>query len=245
MNSIITTSLKEITLNSEFLLLKIDGKDLEIDVKKLLREPINSENIYFNATKIASFYNKKVINFLRLDGTKQYISQIEEYFKGDLKSPLIKTVKGKYHSGTWLHKELFIEFISWCDTGLRFKMHQLIKKLITHSNEIKIERQGTKTLFKQLSETIRDIYIPQQTSDNAKKFAYSTLMTLANIKVLGCKADKYARDNNIEIDKNKTIRDYLNKDLLIAIEKVEEDINGYIKYGKIYDYQKIKELILE
>lgn len=239
MESIITTNLEEITLSSQFLTLNLNDCDIEIDIKKLLKEPLNSENIYFNATEIAKCYNKKVINFLRLDGTKDYIEQIEDYFKSDLKSPLIKTVRGKYHSGTWLHKELFLEFISWCDVTIKFKFHQLIKNIIIHSNELKIDRSNTKILFKPLTDSIKDIYIPKQKSDNSKKFAYSTLSNLVNIIALGSSAKKYIKENNL--DTELPLRDQLADEKLKLIEKYERDLDGYIRYANITDYDKLKE----
>ena len=248
---IAVSKLSDISLTSEFFRLETDKGEVVIDIKQLLKEPVGSENAYFNATDICKHFGKRIDHFLKTDETKEYISKMEEFLntseKGELKKPLkmVITKKGRYNSGTFFHKELFLKFVSWLDVDFEIAMHQLIKKLIIYSNEIKAEREGTKILFKELSKTIEDIYIPNQTSESAKIHSYNNLSTLANIKVLGCSSKKYKKDNNIVVPKGKLFRDCLNKEQLEAIEKVEEDINGYIKYGKIYDYQKIKELILE
>jgi hypothetical protein len=63
--------------------------------------------------------------------------------------------------------------------------------------------------------------------------------------VLGTTAKKYALDNGIEVEKKKTIRDYLNEVQLKKIEKMEEHLNGLIRYARITDYQELKKRIRE
>jgi len=243
MESIITTNLKDITLGSQFLTLKTPNGEIEVDIKRLLKEPINSDSAYFNATQVAKAYNKDIKDWMRNASTKEYISKRESILNlAD--SPylkMVKTVRGKYHGGTWLHRKVVLSFLRWVDVDLEIAMDDVIENLIVHSNELKIGRDNTKILFKGLTETIRDIYIPNQESDNAKKFAFSAISTLVNMKVLGCMASKYAKDNNIEIEAGKSIRDYLSKEQLKSIMQTEEHVNGLIKYAKIYDYQEIKD----
>lgn len=246
--TVTTTELAEVTLDSSFLILTTPKGDIEIDVKRMLKEPIYSENAYFNATKIAKMYGKATNDVIRGDIWKDYVKYTEEEltFKYEnnayLKVPkLVKTVRGKYHSGTWLHNELIVEFIRRLDVRLAVKMDFFIKDLIRHSNAIKIERSEVKVLFHQLTDTIKDIYIPAQESENSKKFAYSALSTMVNMMVLGTTAKKYALDNDIAIEKGKSIRDYLSKQQIAYIKYKEEELNGYIRYGGITDYQELKE----
>ena len=247
-DSIITTNLKDITLSSQFLTLTTPNGELEIDIKKLLKEPVNSDSAYFNATSISKMYGTAPAQIFRTDNWKEYVQIMEEEVNSnyafDAHLKMIKTVRGKHHSGSWLHSKLIIEFIRRLDVKLAVKMDLFIQDLIIHSNEIKIERDNTKILFHGLTQTLQDIYIPNQTSDNAKKFAFSSISTLVNMIVLGCKASKYANDNNIEIEGSKSIRDYLSKSQLDEIKTIEGNVNGIIKYGKVYEYQDIKEELL-
>jgi len=253
MESIITSNLEEITLSSKLLRLETSRGDLLIDIQKMMSEPVNSENAYFNATRVAELYGReKELNaFTKLKSTKEYIKLLEEEFaliprnsRNQIKTHYTKrgreTKENKGTFGTYLHNELFFKYLSWCDVRFEREMHKIFKQIIIHTNELKIERDNTKILFKDLSKTIKDIYIPNQESDNAKKFAFSTITTLTNMEVLGCMASKYARDNNIEVENGKSIRDYLSKEQLQEITDIEEHINGVIKYGKIYDYHEIK-----
>ena len=117
-------------------------------------------------------------------------------------------------------------------------MDLVIRELIIHSNELKIERADTKFHFKGLTDVIKDIYIPAQKSETGKKWAYSSLSTLINISVLGCKGSKYINDN--KLDPYIPIRDQLSKDNVARIDEKEEQLNGYIKYAGITDYEVLK-----
>jgi len=256
------------------LLLKNGVNRFEVDIQALMKAPVHADNAWINVTPILKAYNTTLRNWLRSDSAKEYINLVnDEFFNSviltELKMnkivpfpksqwylkekfdwlnqdcPLICTRRGKYNSGTYLHKELFIEFITTLDVKLRREMHKMVMSIIQQADVVKVERMGTKTAFHELTDTIKDIYIPAQKSENKKKFAYPTLMTLANIKVLGMKAEKYCRINNIEItDDMISVRDALPEDKLELIKKAEEYINGYIKYGGITDYDTLKEKLL-
>jgi hypothetical protein len=245
MESIITSNLKEITLKSEFLTLRTPNGEMEVDIKRLLKEPVGSDSAYFNATQICKHFNRDISKFMRTDGTKEYIEKMEIFLnspkKAYLKNPIkmVKTVRGKYHSGTWLHSKMFIKFARWISVDFEIAMDNLVSTLITHSNELKLERASTKFNFTPLTDAIRDIYIPAQTNDKSKQYAYSTLSNLINIIALGCSAKKYREDNKLEDDIE--IRDVLPKQQLEHIDRLEVDLHGYIKYAKITDYETLKD----
>ncbi len=247
MDSIITTNLKEVTLSSKFISLKTPKGEIELDIKQLLKEPINSDSAYFNATTIAKYYNKRPNDIFRSKEWNEYLEEMEyrvnsKYNKSAV-IKMVKTVRGKHHSGTWLHSKMIVEFLRKLDTKFAVQMDLFIQDLIIHSNELKIERANTKINFKPLTDAIKNIYIPAQESENAKKFAYQNIATLINMKALGMSGAKYKKENNIsdEVD----LRDILPKDILGKIDEVELDLFGYIKYANITDYEILKEKIGE
>ena len=70
-------------------------------------------------------------------------------------------------------------------------------------------------------------------------------MDLANLKAIGMGSKEYKKTHNItdekiKEDKKISIRDYMSQNKLDKIKKAEEDINGLIKYGKIYKYGILK-----
>lgn len=245
MESIITTNLKEVTLSSQFLTLRTPKGELEIDIKQLLKEPINSDSAYFNATEIAKMYSKRPNDIFRSKDWNEYLEEMEyrvnsKYNKNAV-IKMVKTVRGKHHSGTWLHSKMIVEFLRKLDTKFAVQMDLFIEDLIIHSNEIKIERSNTKIHFKPLTQAIKEIYIPSQESESAKRFAYQNIATLINMKALGMSGTKYRKDN--DIDEETDLRDVLDKDTLARIDEVEMDLYGYIKYAGITDYEILKEKI--
>ncbi len=245
MESIITTSLKDITLSSQFLALNTPKGEIVINIKQLLKESIGSDSAYFNVTQIAKLYNVRTVDYFRSARYEEYekamMRALSKKVKGEKFPPLKKTIRGKYNSGTFLHSKMVIDFLRWVDVDFAVELDLFIQDLIVHSNELKIERNKTKVLFKPLTDSIKDIYIPAQESDNGKKFAYSTLCNMVNIKALGTTSKKFIEDYNL--DKDVPLRDQLDKSYLDKIKILEEDLNGYIKYGGITDYDTLKEKI--
>ena len=71
-------------------------------------------------------------------------------------------------------------------------------------------------------------------------------MDLANLKAIGMGSKEYKKTHNIsdeqiKADNKISIRDYMSQNELDKIKKAEEDINGLIKYGKIYEYGILKD----
>ena len=222
---------------------------------------------------------KKITHWLRNDNLKQYINIVNNEFfnshnlthsnsckltqlkhtpknqwlKADWldngETPLIKTVRGKY-GGTWLHKELFMEFITSLRPDYRRELHKMVMHIIKTAETMKITRVDTKTLFHPLTDVIKDIYIPAQDSINSKRFAYAHILDLANLKALGMTSKTFKKLNNItpakiKEDGNISIRDYMSQTQLDKIKKIEEHIHGLILYAGITDYQTLKSKILE
>jgi hypothetical protein len=263
-------SINQITMITKLLTLVYedgDGIELTIDVKTLMMADEYSEDAYINITPIAKHFNKFPAAFLRLPSTKEYIQLLENEsnsnyafsaqlndFLDDKESKnnrlnerektikFVITKRGKYDSGTWLHKDLFLEFAGWVSVRFRFDMHQLMKYLILHANHVKQDRMCTKHLYHPLTDVIKEIYIPAQ-SNNGKKFSYSNLANLINKKVIDTTARKYKIDNNI--DPEASIRDTFTDNILQKIEEAERDLHGYIKYREVTDYVELKRLMLK
>jgi hypothetical protein len=135
------------------------------------------------------------------------------------------------------------------DVNYEIALHDMVMHLIKTAEITKVSRVNTKFLFHPLTDAIKDIYIPAQESENSKKWAYKLLMDLANLKGLGMTSQAYKKVNNlttakIQEDGNISIRDYMTKLELSAIEEAEKHIHGLIVYAEITDYHKLKAKIL-
>ena len=256
---LVTTDIESLTLSTHFIEFEAPNGKVVIDIKKLLSG--DGDEAYFNGTQIAKMFirdgdskkaSQKIKDYLKTKSTKEYMQIVDEENNMGGLSHIIKikftrrgfTKDESWKNGTWFHKDLALHFFRTLDARFAYRCDQFLKQVIVQSQLLHIERTGTKTLFYKLGDTIRDKWIPNQKSDNAIKFAYSTLMTLANMKVLGMSAKKYCRENNLEVTKDMvSVRDVLPKDILERIKKTEEDINGFIKYGGVYNYEELKSRI--
>jgi hypothetical protein len=239
-------SIETIHLKTKLLEIETINGELVVDVQTLLKAPVGSEEAYFKATTIAKKFGKDARKFLDNTNTKEYIEALDEYFLnsqnfGGLKNGWFYTKRGKYQGGTWFHKELFLKFASWVSPKFEVQMHQVVKQLIIYSDQLKIDRLDTKFLYKELGKTVKEIYLPKQ-SQNSQRFTFVNLANLINLKVLGYTAKQYRELHNV--DPNIAIRDTLPDETLEEIIEVEKDMNGYIKYGEIYDYDTLKKKIL-
>jgi len=200
--------------------------------------------------------------------TKEYLKILDEMLNNDVTqmgdiilSPKKRNIKLKFIrrgyvgeqsklNGTWFYKDLALDFFRFLDTRFAIMCDQLLKKIITQSNLLHIERDQTKVLFHPLTDTVKDIWIPNQESEQSKRWAYQIIMDLANLKAIEMTSKQYKEIHNIsneqiKEDKKISIRDYMSKDELEKIKKAEEHINGFIKYGEIFSYQILKEKLFK
>jgi hypothetical protein len=273
MNKIIITNHPEIRLNDSFFQFEIESAKVSIDMRALFNANTYSENAWINVTPILqSDWSsvKKIATWLRYSNVKEYLNirnnqfskvtnQLplkhapkNQWLKADWldngASPLVLTRRGN-NGGTWLHKDMFLKFITTLSVEMEIHLHDMVMNVIKTAETMKISRGNTKALFHPLTDAIKDIYIPAQSSDNAIKFAYVHLMDLANLGGIGMTSRAFKETHNITDSKIKqdgkiSIRDYMTKSELAQIEAMEKKIHGYIVYADITDYQTLKSKIL-
>ena len=255
---LVTTDIENLTLSTHFIEFEAPNGKVIVDIKKLLNG--RGDEAYFNATQIAKMFSKdndskkasqKVKDYLKNKSTKEYMQIVdEENNMGGLSHIKIKFARRGFTSdeawknGTWFHKDLALHFFRTLDARFAYRCDQFLKQVIIQSQILHIEREQTKILFKPLTNTIKNIWIPKQTSDNKKKFAYVMLVNLANIIALGVTSKKYKEDRGLEIEKGKTIRDYMSEDELKKIEEAERKINGVIEFGGVLGYEELKQKLV-
>jgi hypothetical protein len=237
--------------------LSLGSKDLYVEVTDIFKSKycrFESVRKWTNNEITRRYLNTMNNNFLnrtKLSGLKNIEKRHPKknwYDKEwlDQPTPLIIVKRGRYNSGTWLHYSILLEFLSNVDIEMRIEINEKMTDIISEVQRLVINREDTKVLFHPLTDTIKDIYIPAQSSDNAKKFAYSQILDLANLKAIGLTSRTYKKkysitNEQIKKDGKISIRDYMDNEELEKIKRVEEDINGLIKYAKITDYQRLKE----
>ena len=253
-------NIEDMTIATELVSLKVDGVGVNIDIVGLLRASDDSENAWVNITPMMKLKGEKMkpSHWLAQQDTKAYI---RELFKGSLKHPLeitddminsrsvlnnypklygrpvVDVQPGRY-GGTWIHKDLFLKFASWISVKFEVASHKLIRDVITGVQKVKIERDHTRELYHPLVEVIDEEYTPKQSYTDYERNRYQ-LMDLINKKVLGQRAKEFRATNKLPATGD--VRDYLNKEALAQIKKLEQDMHGLIHYAKITTYSVLKD----
>lgn len=253
MSNLIVSNLKDVTMSSQFIMFKTDNSNIVIDIRKLLKG--EGDEVYFNITHIAQHYGKNISKFFKNKSTREYMDALDELLienqnsKSKIKLKYTKrgreTAENKGTFGTYLYKDLAIMFFRWLDIRFAVMCDQFLKQVISQCDIIKIESGNNKIHFRELIDAIKDIYIPAQTSENARKYAYPSIANLINLKILGTTATNYAIENNIQIENNKTIRDYISKDKVEKIDYLEKKLWGYIDCANITDYDTLKNKVMD
>ena len=91
------------------------------------------------------------------------------------------------------------------------------------------ESEGYK--YPPLEGAIDDVFIPAQTSTNARKHAHATIANIVNEKALGVTVAQYRANNNI--DGKDSIRDCMTEGELVRIKISENHVYGLIIYGGV------------
>ncbi len=116
-----------------------------------------NEHGWLNATKAAACFNKRPVDWLNLDSTKEYISMLAEISNCE-KISLLKTKRGRHNSGTWFHPDLAVAFARWLDTRFSIWCDKQIKAILSgshpHYDWKRIRHQAT-TSHKIMDEALR------------------------------------------------------------------------------------------
>lgn len=101
--------------------------------------PYKGSNISFNftdtskminATEMAKPFGKRVNDFLNLPQTNNFIKILITRFSCN-KDFIVKTVRGRYNSGTWMHEKLALKFASWLAPEFELWIYDKIQELLT------------------------------------------------------------------------------------------------------------------
>lgn len=94
------------------------------------------ESEFVNTTDMGKKYNKRPIDFLRLDSTKAFINALESEVSQDhiIGFEAVKTIRGKFSDGrsqgTWMHKTLALKFAAWLEPKLEVFVYMTFEKVI-------------------------------------------------------------------------------------------------------------------
>ncbi|MBF7683784.1 KilA-N domain-containing protein [Acinetobacter sp. B5B] len=137
-----------------------------------------SDDGWFNATLASRPFNKRPIDWLRLDETKNYISALCEQLGISEPKSLIKA---KRNSGTWLHPKLAVPFARWLDTHFGVWCDLQIDQLLRGKHPVldkKRLRHQTASTFKALTAVLQQTL--EQQGKEAKRHHFMNEARLIN-----------------------------------------------------------------
>ena len=214
---------------TKYEVVEIDKKEITVDVS-LLRK---TEEMFFNATQIAKPFGKKVVEFLRINPTKEYIQIVLKDLnsKGDPNhlltyEDLVRIKKGRY-GGTYLHNELAFEFAGWLSPIFRRNLHKWAQERLEKERNWKRKRLEAKTGYLPMTEAIMKAH------SDPKFYHYSNEADLINRIVLGCTAKQYKERNNVD-----NVRECVSAAELAHIERLQQTNTGLIECGMPYEERK-------
>ena len=105
-----------------------------------------------NATEMAKKFNKRPNDFLSLPQTQRFIKTLITRFSGN-KDLVLKTVRGRYNAGTWMHEKLALKFAAWLSPEFELWVYDRIHELLK-TGKTEIEHQQKGNVFKTLRQMI-------------------------------------------------------------------------------------------
>lgn len=97
--------------------------------------PVTFENAdtgqMINATEMAKPFGKRPIDFLRLPHTERFIEILKVRLSHNKNNEVIKTIRGRYNAGTWMHEKLALKFAAWLSPDFEIWVYDKIHELVT------------------------------------------------------------------------------------------------------------------
>ena len=156
--------------------------------------------------------------------------------RGNLKG----SKNGKSIQGTWLHRDLAVEYARWLDPEFSIWISQKIFELVNDGvswNEI---RATTKMDYKPLIVAIEKYVMPKYSSLD-ENIVKGKIANYINLRVIGQKAKDIRTEKGIE--PHELTRDFFTKPELNQIEQVQIYTEILISQLDIYDFKTLEQKI--
>ncbi len=151
----------------------------------------------------------------------------------------IETKSGRYHSGTYAHKDIALEFCSWLSPSFKLYILQELQRLKTDEAQLlgqewNIRRLIAKTNYKIHTESVKQYLIPQRLQrDKAAGLYYASEADLLNLALFGLTAKQWKDQSTAETKGN--LRDNASIEQLLVLSNLESLNAELIKIGFAHD----------
>lgn len=102
------------------------------------------EDGWFNMTKAAKAFDKRLQNFMDNAETKEYMAVLTH----SISSELTEAKSGRYHGGTWAHPKLAVFFARWLDTKFAVWCDVVIDDILRGKADVVITKPEQSEILK-------------------------------------------------------------------------------------------------
>lgn len=136
----------------------------EYDNNTVAFELLDNTVTMVNLTQMAKAFKKKTNDWLRLDGTKEYL---DEYFyqSGIPRSEteqILKVVNGGNNNGTWANQDIALYFAQWLSPKFHIWCNKQIKELLT-TGKVELKPKSALELARE------QVYLLEQLEEKTKQ----------------------------------------------------------------------------
>jgi len=202
-----------------------------------LWEKINNPN--FKSIEFDGFKNESGSNSFSLT-PKRWIEKTEAIG--------IISKKGRYHSGTFAHKDIAFEFASWISPEFKLYLIKEFQRLKEEENIRKelgwdIKRNLTKINYRIHTDAIKENLIPQKASKKNQRIIYASEAEVLNLALFDKTSSQWKEENP---DKEGNMRDYATVEQLVVLANLESMNAELIKLGieKIERFKRLNEMAI-
>jgi len=189
----------------------------------------DSKDSYFNANDLLNLYlenggkDKRIYDFLELNSTKEYMSEIlrqENLNNADCRELEVVRTKRGQHGGTWMHPYLFIDFAMWLNVEFKY---QVVKWIYDNLIELRLDSGDS---FKDVNKAL------MEHGAKVAHWTYSNEAKMINKLVFG-DAQGGQRDSA-----TKEQLDLLGRLQKADIQLISEGLDFYERYEKLKELKK-------
>ena len=173
---------------------------------------VRINNINFKPTDFEGFKSKPGENAFTLSPTK---------WKELTNAIGIKVKSGKYHSGTYAHKDIALEFASWISPEIKLyiiKEFQRLKEEELKQLDWTEKRFLSKANYRIHTNAIKEKLISPDIAKDKERWIYASEADLLNLALFGMTAKEWRNQNP---NKKGNIRDYASINELVILSNLE------------------------
>ncbi len=208
--------------NLKYEIVDIEHVEITVDVSLLTK----SDDLFFNATEIARQFKKRPDDFWKQKQNTEYLEALITLYGGN-KENYVFTKAGRMYGGTWLHKDLALQFARWLSPIFAVKLDKWTAHRINEEHQRRLSRLEAKTGFLPMTTAI------QSSHSEPKRHHFSNECDMLNRLVTGMTSKQFKAAHGVD-----SVRDALSAAQLQLMERLQRQNTSLIELGFSYDDRK-------